>query len=374
MGTRRGNSEGNIRKRADGRWEARLVLEDGTRRSLYGRTRQEVTKLLAEALRDKERGITVLGDRQTVEDFMTSWTELCKHTIKPRTWRRYCQFVRLHIVPGLGKVPLSKLSAQQVQSLYARKLDEGLAPATVRQLHAVLHKALHTALRLGLVHRNVADMVDAPRVPRKEMAILSEEQAQSLLAAARGDRLEALYVVALGTGMRLGELLGLRWRDVDLEAAQLRVTATLQRETVGEPVFAEPKTAQSRRRVALASTVVAALRQHRVRQLEERLRVGEAWIDRDLVFCDETGEVLDGISVLRYEFYPLLKKAGLPRMRFHDLRHTAATLLLARGVDVKVVSEMLGHATIAVTLAIYYHVRPHKQREAADVMDRMLGQ
>jgi integrase len=348
------------------------VLEDGTRRSLYARTRQGASRLLADALRDKERGLTSLGDRQTVEQYLVSWLGVCKHTVKPGTWRRYRDFVRLHIVPAVGTVALAKLTAQHVQALYARKLDDGLAPATVRQMHAVLHKALQTALRLGLVQRNVADMVDAPRIPQREMAILSETQVQRLLEVAAGDHLEALYVVALATGMRLGELLALRWKDVDLEAASLQVRATLKRSEDGTFVFAEPKTIQSRRRVALPATAAIALQRHRVRQREQQVRVGHAWPSVDLVFPAENGEPLDGISVLRSEFYPLLQRADLPRVRFHDLRHTAATLLLSRGVDVKVVSEMLGHSTIAITLAIYYHVRPHKQQEAADVMDRLL--
>lgn len=373
MPGKRGHNEGSIRKRADGRWEARLILEDGTRRSLYGRTRQEVARHLSEALRDKEQGISALGDRQTLEQFLTSWTELTKHTIKPRTWRRYGEFVRLHIVPVLGKVPLTKLSAQQVQALYTRKLDEGLAPATVRQLHAILHRALRTALRLGLTQRNVADMVDPPRIGHKEMAILSPEQVHALLAAAVGDRLESLYVLAIGTGMRLGELLALKWRDVDLEGASVQVRATLQRTPEGY-TFAEPKTVGSRRRVALPISVASSLRRHRARQLEERLRLGEAWTDLDLLFPDEAGGPLDGISVLRYEFHPLLRRAGLPRVRFHDLRHTAATLLLSRGINPKVVSEMLGHSTISITLGLYGHVTPHMQQGAADAMDALLGQ
>jgi integrase len=302
---------------------------------------------------------------------MTSWTELAKHTIKPRTWRRYGELVRLHIVPTLGTIPLAKLTAQQVQLLYARKLEEGLAPATVRQLHATLHRALRTALRLGMVHRNVADMVDAPRVPHKEMKTLSEEQMATLLAAAVGDRLEALYVLAIGTGMRLGELLALAWRDVDLESGWLQVRTTLQRTPSGF-VLAEPKTAQSRRRIALPIAVATALRAHRARQLEERMQLGPAWIDRGLVFPDEAGEPLDGISVLRYSFYALLKRAGLPRIRFHDLQHTAATLLLAHGINPKIVSEMLGHSSISITLNLYSHVLPHMQQQAAEVMDRVL--
>jgi len=238
--SRTGSGEGNIRRRVDGRWEARVVLADGKRVSFYGQTRAEVVRLRNEALRNKEQGLTSSGDRQTFEQFLLTWLQTAKYTIKPRTWRRYGEFIRLHVVPGLGRITLSKLTAQQVQGLYAQKLDEELAPATVRQMHAVIHRALKYAVRVGLVARNVADMVDAHRIPHREMAILSEEQARRLLDAARGDRLEALYILALSTGMRLGELLALKWGDVDLDGMGLQVRATLQL-VEGVYAFAEPK-------------------------------------------------------------------------------------------------------------------------------------
>jgi integrase len=370
--TRTGSGEGNIRRRVDGRWEARVVLADGRRVSFYGQTRAEVVRLRNEALRNKEQGLTTGGDRQTVEQFLLAWLQTAKYTIKPRTWRRYGEFIRLHIVPALGKIILSKLMAQQVQALYAQKLDEGLAPATVRQMHAVVHRALKYAMRVGLVARNVADMVDPPRIPHREMAILSEEQARRLLETARDDHHEALYILALATGMRLGELLALKWRDVDLDGMGLQVRATLQL-VEGVYVFAEPKSKRSRRRIGLPQTAVEALRRHHARQSEERLQFGAAWADLDLAFTDPVGEPLNGIAVLRSSFHALLRRADLPIMRFHDLRHTAATVLLGRGVNPKVVSEMLGHSNISITLGLYGHVTPHMQQYAADMMDRFLG-
>jgi integrase len=372
MTRKRGNAEGSIRKRADGRWEARSVVADGTRKSLYADTRQEVVRLLAAAIRDRENGILPGGERQTVEQYLALWLEVCKHTIKPRTWRRYGELVRLHIVPVLGKIPLTKLTAPQVQALYACKHEEGLASSTVRQIHAVIHRALKNAVRLGLVARNVAEMVEAPRLLPQEMAVLTQEEVRILLSAASGDRLEALYVLALATGMRLGELLALKWSDVNLETQTLQVRSTLQRTRQGY-VIAQPKTKSSRRRIALPATAVAALRKHRVRHLEEQVQFGGAWSGHDLVFCDPIGQPLNGINVLRTQFHGLLRRAGLPRVRFHDLRHTAATLLLERGVNVKMVSEMLGHSSIAITLSLYGHVTPHMQQQAADTMDQLLG-
>jgi integrase len=373
MTGRRGNNEGTITKSSDGRWEARVTLEDGRRKCFYGKTRQEVSRLLATALRDQEQGLPVVGEKQTVEQFLLSWLEMTQHTIRPRTWKRYKEYVQLHILPALSKVRLAKLTAQQVQALYTAKLQEGLSPTTVHHLHATLHRALDRAVRLGLVQRNVGDLVDVPRMTHREMVTLSEEQARTLLNVAKGARLEALYVLALATGMRLGELLALRWRDVDLDGATLQVKATLHFTPGGGYVFAEPKTDFSRRRIALSRIAVWALRAHRERQVEEQSRLAETWEDLGLVFTNTVGCPLDGLNLLKYWYYPLLKKANLPKIRFHDLRHTAATLLLGRGINPKVVSEMLGHSHISVTLGIYSHVTPHMQQQAASAMDAALG-
>jgi integrase len=372
-GTKRGNNEGSIVKRSDGRWMARLTLPDGTRKTIYAKTRQEASRLLASAIRDRDSGLPVVGDRQTVGQFLESWLESSKHSVRPRTWKRRGEYVRLHLIPTIGKIALSKLTAQQVQSLYARKVEEGLSTTTVHHLHAVLHRALETALRLGLVQRNVASLVDAPRMRHHEMSTLSHEQVGTLLLTARGDRFEALYLLAITTGMRQGELLALRWRDVDLDNRILKVRATLQFTAAGF-VFAEPKTSRSRRRIAISVYAAEALQRHRERQEQERTRLGDGWTDRDLVFPNSLGKPQDGIDLLRYSFRPLLMRAGLPRIRFHDLRHTAATLLLRRGVNPKIVSEMLGHSSVAITLDIYSHVVPDMQQLAADAMDETLQQ
>lgn len=371
MGGKRANSEGSIARRKDGLWEARISLEGGKRKSFYAKTRQEAARKLAEAVRTRDKRLPVVGDGQSVGQYLVTWLEVTKASIRPRTWKRYEQFVRVHLVPILGTIGMTKLTAHQVQMLYARKLEEGLSSTTVHHLHQVLHRALDAALRLDLVARNVCELVDPPRMRHHEMTTLSEDQAHVLLSAAAGDRFEVLYVLALATGMRQGELLALRWRDVDLDGGSLQVRATLQY-TVDGYVFSEPKTALSRRRIALSKTAIEALKQHCIAQAQERLKLGPAWEDRDLVFPNTIGKPMDGIHLLQRSFYPLLKKAGLPRMRFHDLRHTAATLLLGRGINPKIVSEMLGHSQIGITLGLYSHVTPHMQQQAADAMDAAL--
>lgn len=371
MATKRGNSEGSIIKRPDGRWEARLTLPGGKRKSFYAKTRQEAAKRLAEATRDRDRGIPIVGERQTVAGFLASWLVIVKPTLALRSWRWYEQIVRVHLIPALGHVALSKLAPQQIQAFYAAKLEEGLSTTTVHHYHATLHRALESAVSLDLVPRNAADRVVSPKMGRHEMSPLSADQSRTFLQAVSTDPMEALYVLALTSGMRQAELLGLKWRDIDLDGAWLQVRATLQK-VGGRFIFTAPKTQRSRRRVALTAAAVEALKRHRARQEGERLALGPAWQNNDLVFPNAVGGPMEGRFVLRHYFRPLLKRWGLPPIRFHDLRHTTATLMLSQGIHPKVVSEMLGHTTIGITLDIYSHVLPEMQREAADTLDRLL--
>jgi integrase len=366
-----GNGEGSIRQRPDGLWEARATLPDGHRRSLYGKTRAEVAAKLTALQRDRDQGLSILSNgRQTVGAWTADWLERVKPTIRLSTWTRYKQLLA-HVQARLGKVPLARLTPEQVERLYATLMTDGLSSTTVHHLHTVLHHALDDALRKRAVARNVSELVNVPQMRRHQIHAMTREQAQRFLAAAQGDRFEALYVLALSTGMRQGELLALRWRDVDLEAATLQVRFSLRRQHDG---FActEPKTRQSRRKIVLSPPVVDALRAHRTRQAAERADAGPQWSEQHLVFCSATGGLLDGTNLTRTPFRALLKGAGLPAMRFHDLRHTAATLMLLKGVPTKIVSEMLGHASVAITSDTYSHVLPSMQEDAAAAMASVL--
>jgi integrase len=252
-------------------------------------------------------------------------------------------------------------------------LSKGLAPTTTNRTHAIVKEAFKDAVRLGIISRNVLDLVKPPRYEPAPKQVLSEEQARQLLEAAKGERLQALYVLVLATGMREGELFALQWEDVDFEAHILSVNHGLQRTIAGYRMH-NPKTRSSKRTIALAPHVVQALRAHRERQIEERRILGNAWdTTYDLVFPNAFGQPKKPANFIRKQFPRLLAKAGLPDIHFHDLRHTAATLLLKRGVHVKVVSEMLGHASISITLGIYAHVLPNMQRDAADMASKMFG-
>jgi integrase len=245
-----------------------------------------------------------------------------------------------------------------------------MTPASTHYVHRTLRRALGQAERWKLVTSNVAAVVTPPRPERREMQTLTAEQVRRLLDLAP-DRDRPLYLLAVSTGMRLGELLALRWADVDLDTGSLRVVASLRHLSGEAATFAPPKTARSRRRVELSASVVAALSAHKVATIEERWRAGQLWQDHDLVFPNVFGRPRSGSNIVR-AFHPLLASAGLPRIRFHDLRHTAATLMLGRGVHPKLVSDMLGHASVGITLDTYSHSLPSMHREAAQVMEELL--
>ena len=363
---RRGKGEGSITQLPDGRWQARLTYWEGGRRrrkAFYGKTRAEARAKLMAALADLQRGLPVPPERQSVGEFLERWLkDVVAPSVRPRTFASYSQLVRRHLLPTLGRVRLVRLTAQDIQACLNQKRQEGLSARTVQYLHAILRRALGQAEKWGLVARNAARLVDAPKVVRPEVKPLAPEDVRRLLDAARGDSLEALYVVAIAVGLRQGELLGLRWQDVDLERGLLSVRVQLT----------EPKSSRSKRTVQLPAVALKALREHRARQLEERLRAGLIWDgSMDLVFTTTRGTPLDARNVVRH-FHGLLARAGLPRMPFHNLRHTAAILLLAQGLDIRVVQQVLGHSQIALTANLYTQVMPVLLEDAAKRMDAIL--
>ena len=374
MATRRGRGEGSITRRADGRWMARVDLgwQDGKRRrkTLYGRTKREVQDKLRETLHRTEKGLPPVPEQETVGAFLHRWLEIIRSQLRPRTHRSYEQVVRIHLEPGIGRVRLAKLTPLDVSTWLESRRTAGVGGRTIHYARAVLRAALNKALKWGLVSRNVASLTDPPRYRARQIAPLTPEQAKKFLAAVADHRLEALFTVAVGLGLRLGEALGLPWDAVSLDAGTLSVRQTLERGGK-QPRFGEPKSARGRRTIVLPRIVTAALRKHRTRQLQERLVAGRRWNDYGLVFTTEAGAPLDGCNVNR-TFKAVLRRAGLPAIRYHDLRHTAATLLLAQGIDPRTIMETLGHSQISLTLNTYAHVVPALQREAAAKMDEIL--
>jgi integrase len=312
--------------------------------------------------------------RLTVEEYLVGWLADVRPSLRPRTWDRYEQYARLHAIPGIGNVRLSRLGPEDLQRLYTDRLTAGCSPTTVLHLHRLLHRALDRAHRWQLVTRNVANLVDPPRMAHIEFPTLTPEGLRRLLAAAVGDRLEALYVLAVTTGLREGELLALRWADVDPAGAALRVRGSMQPLRGRGLTIVEPKSARSRRQVLLPRVALSSLASHRRRQDGEALAAGAGWHDLGLVFANTVGRPISAGNLLRRSFYPLLTKAGLPRMRFHDLRHTSATLLLEKNIHPRIVQERLGHAGVGITLDTYSHVTPTMQRQAADAFDELLSE
>lgn len=374
--SKRGQNEGSIYKRKDGRWAGAVSLGyvggKLKRKVMYAATRAEVQRRLTGILRDQQSGIPIIGERQTLADFLERWLcDVVAPSVRPRTLTSYAQLVRLHLTPALGRVPLAKLTPQHVQKFMNDKLAAGLSARTVQYLRAVLRRALSQALRWNLVARNVATLVDAPKMKRKAVRVMSPDEVTLFLEALRGQRFEALLILAISTGLRQGELLGLRWVDVDLAASVVHVRHGIQRLN-GKLTLTEPKTERSRRTIRLPQIATRALQTQRARQSEERLAAGERWSDLGFVFATSIGTPLDARNLTRH-FARILKRAGLAGFRFHSLRHSCASLLLTQHVPARAVMELLGHSEIRLTLDTYSHVMPQLMTEAANAMDDALG-
>jgi integrase len=391
MARGRGNNEGSIyqRRSGDGRWVAAVTYIDAEgrkrRKSWYGATREDAADKFKKGAAALVAGYTPTNDRITVGRFLEGWL---RDTAKPRlrasTYASYESYCRNHIIPGLGKIVLSRLTPAQVEAFLRKKAAEGrkrtlkaedvpkgLNPRSVVYMRAILRSALRTAERHGLVHRNVAALAEPPRVTRTTVQPLTTGEARAFLAGIKGDRHETLYITAIATGLRQGEILGLRWVDVDLDAGTITVRQARER-VKGAPTFGEPKSATSRRTITLPEIASTALKAHRTAFAEARLAKGPDWQDPGLVFTTPEGAPLDG-SAITHRFQRKLADLGLPRQRFHDLRHLTATLMLGQGVPARVVMEQLGHSQIALTMNTYSHVMPELQRDAAEKLNAVLS-
>lgn len=377
--------KGSVRKRGKNSWAVIIDLprdpETGKRHqqwhTVHG-TKKDGERVLRELLHSVETGSYVKPSRITLGQWLQEWCQsyVGMHT-SPRTAESYQSEARRHFIPALGVIPLTHLQPQQLQSYYAHALSKGrtdgkggLSPRTVQYHHRILSEALSHAVKMGLVGRNVAEAVDPPRVERNNWQTLAPEDVPKFLEAARKTPYYVLFYTALYTGMRLGELLGLRWCDVDVDVASLSVVRALYKRC-GVRKMVEPKSSHSRRRIALSPSLALLLRQYRAEQEARGILLGKPLDDSGLVFSNISGEPLDP-GVVSHTFARVLKKAGLPHIRFHDLRHSHATLLLKAGIHPKIVSERLGHANISITLDTYSHVLPGLQEKAAERFDELL--
>lgn len=363
MTKRRARGEGTIYQNPSGLWVAQITLPTGKRKAKYSKNQRVVKDWLLNQRQAVQTGNWVEKDQITVEQFLDRYFEdVAKHSLRPKTLETYEYLLRMHIKPELGKIKLASLRPDQVQNLYANKLESGLSNRTVQFMHSILHKALQQALKWGLVYRNVADLVEPPSVKKKAPQTLSSSQVKQFLNSIRDDRMFPIFALAIGCGLREGEVLGLHYEDIDWETQTIHVKHAIQYLIGKGLVLTEPKTDKSRRAVEIPDFAFQALKDHR--DLHN--------IHQGLMFVTSNGTPFSPRNVIRF-FKQSLEQAGLPEIRFHDLRHTSATLLLTAGVHPKVVQEMLGHSQINLTMDTYSHVLPSMQQEASKKMDGILG-
>lgn len=370
MARKRGNNEGSIYQREDGNWRAQICLE-GQRLSFTAKTRRECYEWLKTTIGQIDHGLNYASTIITLGEYLQNWLAIIKTSMRSSTWAHYEQLIRTYVGPNLGKAKLQDLRPDLIQQFYNRLLNEDVGEYTINKIHTMLHGALEQAVKTGLANRNAVDAVIPPRPQPSEMQFLDENQVSQLLIVARGSRMEAIIHLAVATGMRQMELLGLKWTDLDWVKQTLRIERQLVRSDSETVRFSPPKTKRGKRSVSLGDQTIGVLQRWNDRQNEERKAAGESWKEYGLMFTSKVGTPVHFRNLLR-DFKLLLQKAGLPEIRFHDLRHTAASLMLNHGIPVIVVSRRLGHSKPSITLDVYGHLIPSMQTEAAQMIDELI--
>ena len=372
---------GKVFEREKGIWYARVSLTDpsGKRRQIWrkGENKSHAKELLKELLGkiDESDGTFIEGEKLMLNEYLDRWLDAAaRPRLAERTFIDYKDLLTRYVRHEIGNTKLAKVNALMIQKLYSDMQARGLSPRVVRYTHAVLSSALKQAVKWGLLMRNPASLVELPKQTRKEMQALSPDDAAKFLEAAKDDRWGIVFALALMTGMRPEEYLGLQWKDIDFDQGIVTIQRTLVwRRKGGGWYFGEPKTNRSRRNIPIPFSLVSALRDHKRYQAEQRMKAGPNYHALELVFATPDGGPLMPQNLYRRHFKPILKRAGLsPTIRMYDLRHSCATLLLAADINPKVVSERLGHSTVTLTLDVYSHVLPSMQKEATDRLESLL--
>jgi integrase len=377
MAHKRGNGEGSIYQReVDARWFGSIVVgfdANGRqkRRTVSAKSRREVVSKLTKLQRDISDGLSPRLESITLAQLLTRWHEdVLPRQVRESAQQHYWCVARVHLIPILGAKKLSALTTLDVDGLLAAKARQGCSPSTVRRIRAVLCQAIDQGVRWGYVTRNVAKLSRSPKLPRKEGRTMSPQQVRLFLSALSNHPHESLYALMLATGLRRGEALGLRWVDYDEEFGTLQVCRQLQRLASGL-VAVDTKTSTSRRSVNLPQGIVGMLETRREQQLEEAINLGQDWINSGYIFTTKLGMPLDPRNLLR-EFKGICEAAGLGDWHIHELRHSAASLMLAQGVKIQVVSDILGHASIRMTADVYGHILAPDRQAAAETMNGLL--
>lgn len=365
MTRRRAKGEGSLFKRKDGRWCARIYVNHNPLYK-YSQSKGECADWLLEMRQKQAAGLDYAAGRVLLADYLARWLADIESQVAYKTIEAYRQQARDYLIPHLGQIRLDQLQPEQIQSMYSN-IYANRSANTICAIHGMLHKALADALRAGLIGRNPADLARPPRRSRHESQTFTQEQAERFLSATEGERHQHLFFLALVTGMRAGELLGLQWKDVDWDNRQLNIRRQVHYQAGGRFEFTPPKSRQGRT-LLVSDDTLAHLRQQQQIVNDRREQAGDRWTDNDLVFPARHGTPLRQTNVGKF-LRCIVERAGLPLIRFHDLRHTNATLLLARNVNPKIVQERLGHASIKMTLDTYSHVIPPMQTDAAGLFD-----
>lgn len=369
MAKKSGQNQGSVSVRKDGLIQAQISV-DGKRITRYFKSKKEANAWKIESLNKIQKGMFNTNTQISLGEFLDRWLADSNRSVKIKTHLQHKQIINQHIKPYLGEIKLIELRPNMVQQLYSKKEEMGLGQRTILLIHCVLHCALNQAVKEDLIFRNPLDAVIRPRFVKKEMKFLNEIQVRSFLIACKGHRLEMLFKLAITTGLREGEILGLKWSDLNWETHQLSVQRQLQRIPQVGLLMAEPKSASGKRMIMLGPDTIHALRSHSNNQYIEQQFAGDRWQNNDLIFPSKLGTPNDPGNLIK-EFKKFLRVANLPDMRFHDLRHTAASLMLRQGVPAKVVQERLGHSDISLTLNTYSHISPGMQEFAAQKMDEI---
>ncbi len=369
---KRARGEGSVTLRKDGRWQTSMTLEGRKRKYFYGENQAEALEKLHLAQEQQRKGKLATGRQQTVAQFLEDWLEnMHRHNLRESSYRIYRNNLSKHALPAFGHLKLQKLNAYEIETLYAKMQQKGYKAETIRSVHRTLRKAFGDAVRWKRLSHNPSDDVKQPGAEEFEAQTLTHEQAKQLIIAAKGTALEALIPLALTTAMRRGEFVGLKWQDINFEEKTLYVRRTVSQVKGKGLVASEPKTAKSKSKLMLPQFVVDALLLQRERQIQMRLDAGDKWQENDLVFSNMHGTFMARQDYLYVRFKKLLAKAGLPDMRFHDLRHSAATILLVMGVHPKQVQEILRHSNISITMNRYAHIIPSMQHKLMDDLDTL---
>ncbi len=370
MAKKRGNGEGSIYRRPNATWYAQVSLQ-GKRIGHGFKTRGEAQLWIRQTLDKIDNGMTLLSLTRSLEEHLNYWLENEKAVMRPSTWTHYSQLVHMYIIPNLGKIKLNDLQTDNVQLFYTHLVRQRIGVHTIRKIHAVLHRSINWAVETNIIGRNPVSFAHQPQKPPSEIGVLNKDQARQFVRSIIGHKWEALFRLEIVTGMREMEILGLRWNDIDVDRKTVIVHRQLVRSDKTGLILLEPKTRAGRRSIDLDIITIELLKKHNEWQQSQRLLAGSGWKESGLLFTNSIGSPIDPTK-LRNEFYKLLDMSGLPKIHFHDLRHTVASLLLNNGVPAIVVSKRLGHARVSITEDIYGHLLPGLQTEAAQIISDLV--